>query len=58
MNSMNLKMGITVGTLFSMVSTVNAGNLLETAMMAAVGASVSFGLSLIWKFLWRKNRNK
>jgi hypothetical protein len=45
----DLKMGTAAGTIFSMVLMVNWQSILDTAILAAVGASVSFGVSMLWK---------
>lgn len=58
MNDVNLKTGTTVGTLLSMVSTVNTGSILETVILAAIGASVSFAVSLIWKQCCKKDQDQ
>lgn len=44
-----IKMGTATGTLFSMVFMVSWQNILDTAILAAVGASVSFCVSWILK---------
>lgn len=57
MNDFNLKAGTTAGTLLTLVCTVNVDSLFETVILAAIGASVSFLVSLFWKYLCSKYRN-
>ena len=57
MNNSNLTVSTVSGTLISIALTVSWENVLETAILAAVGASVSCAVSLIWKSRSRKDRD-
>lgn len=58
MNNVDLRMGTLAGTVLSVSLTMNIGNLLETVILAAIGASVSFAVSLFWKNICKKEREK
>lgn len=52
-----LRAGTVGGTLVIILANIPAGDLLKTAILAAVGAAVSFSVSLLLKVLvrrWRK----
>ena len=52
------KAGTIGGTLLSVALTIDGSDLMRTAVLAAVGAIVSFTISLLLKFLVRKIRGK
>lgn len=43
-----------VGTLLVLLNSLNPGQLLNTVIIAATGALVSFIVSLLCKFIWHK----
>jgi len=43
-----------VGTLMALLYTINPGELLNAVVIAATGSAVSFIVSLICKYLWKK----
>ena len=51
-----LKLGTAAGTLLSALPLIGADELLKTAILAAVGATVSFGVSVLLRWLrgWRR----
>jgi hypothetical protein len=55
-----MRAGTIGGTLLVMIIQVNAEELLKTVVLAALGASVSFGVTLVWKQVvrWMKKRWK
>ncbi len=42
------------GTLLSIIPGIPLGDVVQTAILAAIGASVSFLVTLAWKYLLRK----
>jgi len=60
MNEMPIRAGTAGGTLLVVVLQISAGELLKTGCLAAVGAVVSFGVSLGLKFLvrWWKRKGR
>jgi mannitol-specific phosphotransferase system IIBC component len=57
----NMKMGVAGGTLMALIANINAADILRTILLAAMGAIVSFGMSLLMKQVvkWnRQNRDK
>jgi len=58
-NHLSLKAGTTGGAILSTIVNINPGDLLKTAIMAAIGASVSFSVSLAMGRLvkWYKSRD-
>jgi hypothetical protein len=44
------------GTLLSIIPVIQLGDILQSALLAAIGASVSFLVTLAWKYLLRKKR--
>lgn len=50
--------GTVSGTLLVLISSLNLADILDTAILAAIGASVSFIVSLIWKRVGKKWRSK
>lgn len=54
------KIGTAGGTLLSVLANITSGDLLHTAILAAVGAVVSFSVSMVlkWlvKFIQQRNR--
>lgn len=50
----SLYAGTAGGTIFSVIPLMNGDDLLQTVVLAAVGAVVSFGVSLLLKYLCRK----
>jgi hypothetical protein len=47
-------MGTAGGTFLSVVPNLNSGDVLKTVLLAAVGAIVSFGISMVLKFVIKK----
>ncbi len=47
---------IAFGTLLSIIPGIQLGDILQSAVLAAIGASVSFLVTLTWKYLTRKKR--
>jgi len=47
---------IAFGTLLSIIPGIQLGDVLQSAVLAAIGASVSFLVTLAWKYLTRKKR--
>jgi mannitol-specific phosphotransferase system IIBC component len=45
------KAGMTGGMVLTLLSTVNSGDVIKTIVLAAVGAVVSFGVSMLLKML-------
>lgn len=41
--------GTACGTLLSVLPSIQLGDILQTAILAAIGASVSFLVTLLWK---------
>jgi len=44
------------GTLLSIIPGLHLGDIVQSAVLAAIGASVSFLVTLAWKYLTRKKR--
>lgn len=44
------------GTLLSILPGLHLGDIVQSAVLAAIGASVSFLVTLAWKYLTRKKR--
>lgn len=58
---MNLAMGFAGGTIMAFVANINADDIVRTILLTAMGATVSFGISLLLKqgLKWyRQNRLK
>ncbi|MFE3871937.1 hypothetical protein ACFX5F_11970 [Flavobacterium sp. ZS1P70] len=47
-------MGTAGGTFLSIVPNLNSEDILKTVLLAAVGAVVSFGISMVLKFVIKK----
>jgi len=47
-------MGTAGGTFLSVVPNLNSDDVLKTVLLAAVGAIVSFGISMVLKFVIKK----
>jgi hypothetical protein len=54
--SSSTKTGTLVGTLMSVFATIQTADLLKTAILAAVGATVSFLMSWIWRQLTKSSK--
>ena len=50
----NTKAGTIGGTLLTIVANIQSSDLLKTGILAAIGAVVSFGVTLFLKFLIRR----
>ena len=50
----HIRAGILGGTVFSTVFNLNTGDVVATVVMAAIGAIVSFGVSLLLKRIFSK----
>ncbi|HVT85820.1 MAG TPA: hypothetical protein VHD35_11515 [Chitinophagaceae bacterium] len=48
------KAGTAGGTLLSIFANINSGDLLKTAILAAIGAVVSFSVTLLLKLLVKR----
>jgi hypothetical protein len=48
------KAGTAGGTLLSIFANINSGDVLKTAILAAIGAVVSFGVTLLLKVLVKR----
>lgn len=44
------------GTLLSIIPGLQLGDIVQSAVLAAIGASVSFVVTLAWKHVMRKKR--
>ena len=44
------------GTLMSIIPGLHLGDIVQSAVLAAIGASVSFVVTLAWKHVMRKKR--
>lgn len=47
----NTKAGTAGGTMLTILANINSGDLIKTAVLAGVGAIVSFGVTLLLKLL-------
>ena len=47
-------MGTAGGTFLSVIPNLNSEDVLKTVLLAAVGAVVSFGISMVLKFVLKK----
>ncbi len=52
------KAGTIGGTLLVVIIQIRGDELIKTAILAAVGASVSFGVTLLWKKALQRMRRK
>lgn len=48
--------GTACGTLLGILSSIHLGDILQTGILAAIGATVSFIVTVCWKRLLRKNK--
>ena len=53
---LSLKVGTTSGTLLSMVPNIFSEDILKTVILAVVGATVSFSVSLFLKWLTKPKK--
>jgi hypothetical protein len=44
------------GTLLSIIPGIQLGDMVQSAILGAIGASVSFLVTLAWKYITRKKR--
>lgn len=44
------------GTLLSIIPGIRLGDIVQSVVLAAIGASVSFLVTLAWKYLLRKRK--
>jgi len=51
-----IKMGTLSGTLLIIFMNIQQQDMLKTAVMAAIGAIVSFGVSLLLKVIFKRRR--
>jgi hypothetical protein len=49
-------MGTAGGTFLSVVPNLDSEDVLKTVLLAAIGAIVSFGISLVLKFIIKKHK--
>jgi hypothetical protein len=57
----HLKTGFAGGTLMSFIANINSDDIIRTILLTAMGATVSFGISLLLKQAvnwYRQNRHK
>ena len=54
----NQSAGTAGGTILAIVGVVDPSDVLKTAVLAGIGALVSFGVSAILKRLFKKKKNK
>jgi hypothetical protein len=45
--------GTLSGTVLTVVATIDSMDIIKTVVLAIIGASVSFCVSLFWKWVWR-----
>ena len=57
-NHNNTRIGTLGGTLVVLLFKVNMDEIMQTAFMAAVGATVSFGISVLLRHIFRQFRRK
>jgi len=57
-NNYGTKPGILGGTFLSIAANINTGDILRTAILAAVGAIVSFFVSIFLKMLLQRIKRK
>ena len=50
----NTKVGTAGGTMLTILANINCGDLIKTAVLAGVGAVVSFGVTLLLKLLIKR----
>ena len=50
------KMGTAGGTLLTIIANISHADILKTGILAAVGATVSFGITLLLKFIYNRFR--
>ena len=50
----NTKVGTAGGTMLTILANINSGDLIRTGVLAAVGAVVSFGVTLLLKLLIKR----
>jgi hypothetical protein len=55
-NNSNTRIGTLGGTMVVLIFQVDMSEILHTALLAAVGATASFGISVLLKFLFQKFR--
>lgn len=48
--------GTACGTLLGILSSIHLGDILQTVILAAIGASVSFIVTVCWKRIARKKK--
>jgi len=41
------------GTVLTILSSISSMDVIKTVVLAIIGASVSFSVSLFWKWVWR-----
>ena len=51
------KAGTAAGTLLTIFANISHADILKTAILAAVGAAVSFGITLLLKYVFKKIKN-
>jgi hypothetical protein len=42
------------GTALTVLATINSMDIIKTVVLAIIGASVSFSVSLFWRWVWAK----
>ncbi|MFY0624860.1 MAG: hypothetical protein JXR07_01115 [Reichenbachiella sp.] len=51
------RLGTISGTVLSITANINSADLIKTCMLAAIGATVSFLVSVFWRWLMRTAKN-
>jgi hypothetical protein len=46
--------GTLSGTVLTVLATINSMDIVKTVVLAIIGASVSFCVSLFWRWVWAK----
>jgi uncharacterized membrane protein YgaE (UPF0421/DUF939 family) len=46
--------GTLSGTVLTVLATIDSMDIIKTVVLAIIGASVSFCVSLFWKWVWAK----
>jgi hypothetical protein len=46
--------GTLSGTVLTVMATIDSMDIIKTVILAIIGASVSFCVSLFWKWVWAK----
>lgn len=59
MNStISIRTGTISGMLLSLAPQVSSTDVIKTVLLAAIGATASFTVTLLWKWIWGRYRKK